>query len=869
MPQDYIIYNHRRSEIETLGELITRNDVQLFSEDYTAEDILNYRPINFENTNKDIIFNQYTKQEKKDNENKPADQLLLKVNTPLYFPKDKIRAETLFVADSNQISKQTNVNAFLADQLNRLLNDPNYVQVDKLRGRQGTNVSQHPNITVWAWLRALGNGSEGQWLNISPFITSCDTTVGTQGGNFSISLSEIRGRYNERGVWNIADITSIGENYNTSVDIHKYNQGKEKRNNFFFHDVIQENDLVYIRYETLALEKEKRKKQQNKFVLNNTDIPGNTYDMIGLVDTNNLSFGAQNNEIGINITGRDLMKVAIEDGCYFFSLEFGVGATTTLGQRERNRNKIFRRSALDGDFKFLNAYTNRTIQFSLRFVIQQLSNSGLVPNEVFSGYPKKDLTRKFIKDEQKLIEKQERLEGIKESGVLTVKRARRQNNLSLPNKAGENGAANNVFQIIVDLIEDNNLFTDDGLLTQQAQSLLEGQLYVLSEITSSFFNQGLGGEAFATINQYVSYKDEVPDTPYESNLADGVWQIIKLVIEGENWEDNQQTLSNRRIVDSSIAAEQGSILNYIQKICQEPFAEFRGDTYGDKYYFVVRSPPFDKKKFQGLTYGNINTEITPEAGVLPDVPDDLSGLGTFSDTVIEIDEKDIIQENLGFNNKEVYTFYRLRPRGLFWGNSSAMAQAFLPAIYLDEYADVWGSRPNDVPTNYIVYKNINDTNKTKRESYLQSQAFYDLKYMIDCNSYLPFTKDGTITINGDRRVKRGTCIYHKSRNEVYYVDAVQQSYSVSNESIDRITTLTVSRGMKEPYIRGQTETFLNDEGEPVSKKISYFDIVKTPINDSVFEQDLGGLQLSDQIFKNWTVDKDIFSFFLKRRFNKE
>lgn len=886
MPKDYITYTHRRTEIETVGELISRNDIQFFNEQYTSTELLNYRPLGLNKTNRENIFDTYTKQEEKDNETVPDSQLLLKPGTKLYFPKNKVRAETLFVADTNTIAKQINVNAFLADKLNTLLRDPKYKRIDKLKVG-GQNKTQFPHITVWMWIRALGEAGEGEWINVSPFITNCSTNIGSNGGSFDFSLTPIQAKYNELGGgWTINkssishyNLNALRGGYTAQSHLYKNYEGKQKRNNFFFNDVIQENDLVYIRYETLELEKEKRLRDSGKLKLNNSDIPGNTYDLIGLVDQNSISFNAQNNDVQIKITGRDLMKVAIEDGCYFFPLEFAQGVIANLGENERSQNKVIQRSFINGKLLSLNAYTNRTIQFSLKFVMQQLSNSGLVPNEVFSGYPKSELTRKFIKDNQETIRKQENLESKKDSAITYIKRVRRESGLSAPEKSLEDTASNGVFNSILSLERNDNLIglDEEGnkIVTKQAINQLNGSLFDRNKIDiTTYFQSNPGFRSLEYVRDYFDYKENIPEIESEQALADGVWQIIKLVIEGDNVENNAQTLSNRRIVDSSIAEEQGSIINYFKKICQEPFVEFRGDTYGDKYYFIVRTPPFDKKKFTGLVYSDIETEESEKGNDSTNIPfsselEESQQNAKFSDTIIEIEDSDVLNESISYNDDEVYTFYQLTPKGLFFGNESQATLAFLPAVYLDRFSDIWGSKPYSVVSNYVTYNNIGDDNASKREKYLQAQVFYDLKYLIDCHSYLPFTKKGTITINGDRRIKKGTCIYHKARNEVYYVDGVQQSYSMANQNIDRTTTITVSRGMKEPYIRGKLETFTNSEGLFVNKFISYFNIVKTPIDESVFSQNLGGTNLSDRIFENWTVDKDVFDFFLKRRYNKE
>ena len=69
--------------------------------------------------------------------------------------------------------------------------------------------------------------------------------------------------------------------------------------------------------------------------------------------------------------------------------------------------------------------------------------------------------------------------------------------------------------------------------------------------------------------------------------------------------------------------------------------------------------------------------------------------------------------------------------------------------------------------------------------------------MIESNIYLPFTRLGTITVVGDRRFKKGTWMRLVETGEIYYIDGVTQNYSISKSSVNRTTTLNLSRGIVE------------------------------------------------------------------------
>ena len=85
------------------------------------------------------------------------------------------------------------------------------------------------------------------------------------------------------------------------------------------------------------------------------------------------------------------------------------------------------------------------------------------------------------------------------------------------------------------------------------------------------------------------------------------------------------------------------------------------------------------------------------------------------------------------------------------------------------------------------------------------------------------------------------------------MDAVSQSTSISTNSSERTTTLTVSRGMVEPFIKGKN-ILINGQ----LKKVSYFNIINTDLPKNATINDI-------KFLNSWKVDRDIFSFFLQRK----
>ena len=140
----------------------------------------------------------------------------------------------------------------------------------------------------------------------------------------------------------------------------------------------------------------------------------------------------------------------------------------------------------------------------------------------------------------------------------------------------------------------------------------------------------------------------------------------------------------------------------------------------------------------------------------------------------------------------------------------------------------------EITSNYIDFDGIKDGKGLKLE-YMQQQSIQDLSYLIESTALLPFTRKGTITIKGDRRIKRGMNIRLTSTGELFYVDAVSQTAQFDESTNDRATILTVCRGIVEKH------------------KELYFNIIDT---DKSSEQ---------RSLDKFHVNKDIFNFLLKRR----
>lgn len=702
------------------------------------DDLFNYEG------NKERIAFQYTDAELAKYGQK-ASKELLKFGTMIRVPKTNLMREILPNAGNLAVNLNDLKLSMPADVLETFQNKSykpiNIDDKDSKTGNTflGNAYRVHNNISVWCYCKALGGDSEkGKLINITPFIDNLTTNVGENGGNFIISVAPITCEYDEKDGWVMTKDSYSQYAYNDYISAlirdtpiyQKDNEFKQKK--FFFHHLVQPNDLLFIQFE--ALENERLSRVYQPKIVGTTDDfypkqtpAGRCYDMIGLVDSANKKFNAEGTVVDIEICGRDFMKTLIDDGCYIYPLDYAQGFNPDKGQAVQR--------VLGKELYFFKSFIDVSVGYLVNFVMNALSNVAVIKDEtLFSGWGDRASYR-------------------------------------------------------YEILNNNPKDLSSKPKVENKQVLDKGQ---------------------------IQSSDNVLRKP-----AEGIWQIIKLSID--------PNVSKLRLVDTSITDYQGSLLNYINKVCQKPFCEFFGDTYGDQYHFVVRKPPFNQEAF---------LECFDKMGKL------------------EITEDNIYEEDLRFDDSEIFSWYRLRPAGSFidknWGDSMASQLT----IWLEEFAELFGAKSYDITTIYGQIYNTDASTESVEE--LLTQFRKDLIYMVESTIYLPFTRKGTITIiPGDRRIKRGMVIRHRGTDELFYVDSVTNTASVGNSNVDRKTILTVSRGMVEIYARNEVTPKTVDKYSNKDNVMSYFNLVDF------------GLDLSKDTSKttvdNIKINKNVLNFFLKRK----
>lgn len=686
MAIEYIEIFHNDISVENLDQFIDRNLIK----GITSQELLSYKD------NSSNIFSAYLPTDTTGLITQATVDLL---RSPCYIkvPVENLEREVLLT--QTNVSIDRNFNAFLSQKQREIVDNQGYVQAinSSESDKSGETYRIDPRITVWIYAKGFGGDSRGRLFDLSSFVESCDIEVSKEGGGFSLILAPIIGKYIEDDGWNIDEsrfdsyVYNGIDNYVSRSNFIRHNKNRLNnrpvfvREKFLFHEAIKPNDLIYIKFEELEMEGNKNKNKNSKdfsdYFIDGHNVESQVWDFIGLVDTNKLKSDPDTALSVVSIIGRDLSKVLLEDGSYFYPLDFLNSSEeyfdSTYVRGDKPNTPINR--LISGNLYFFNAFVDRTVEYSLKFIFNMLSNVPFIQAEsLFSFYKNENLTKRFDFYTQ------------------------------------PTSAVNNINY------------------SQQTQNKIQ--------LNNSKAVQN--GEELKSVD------------------ANGVWKIIKLVFDDE--------IRNRRIVDSSISKSQGDLMSFCKKVCQLPFVEFWGDTYGSQYFFTARKPPFDKESYK-------------------------------SNLTIDIIDSQVYDDELFYDDGEVYSWYRFIPRGNYFGNDTVSLADF-PAIYFNEYMENFGNRPLEVVSNYIDYRGWISSSAGNNTDFLQQQAFQDLKFVIESNAYKPFTRKGTITLKGLRTIKVGMNIRHTSTGEIFHVVGVSNSFKLTSNSIERLTVLRVERGMYEKHI---------------------------------------------------------------------
>jgi len=700
MPKEriYRFVNNNRL-IDTVDAFIKNQRSPVFSYFKTAEEFLNekdeFEKTNFQRIQNAIINSDVLNNNQKLFNKRKFGEIYVPYSVELVASQSKIQIQNLAFQGA-AIVRQPEA-WFKADKLVELENNKEYVRSANLNTAntiEGRLVQLLTQISVWVWSRALNKPTK--LVDISPYIISCTTSNTANGGNFQLKLAPVTYLVDEDEEIQVNrdSVVAFFESVVSRTNIIEVDEKNNfVKNRFLFKDLFQQNDLVFIKFEKLDLETNRKAGFENMLV-ESSQLPDQVFDLIGLVDFTAENTNSEDGNITVDINGRDLMKVFIEDGTYFFPFEVSKGSEyIASGGKD---NALTSRMFFNGGISSLQfSQGEPSIVDIFQFVISQLSNITVCPDELFSYY--------------------------KDSGI---------------------------------------------------------------------------GKFLFSIPDKVSVENEgVRNTEYKvKQLEKGIWKLFNIVTD--------QYIDQRKVIDSSLSTATGSLLNFLQSVCQKELVEFYSDTYGNSFYFIIRKPPFDKKSYETLLNGLVRTKTE-----LPDK--NQGGFELKSNLIIDIDASMVISDSIS-DEDESYSWYHLTPRQNIYG--AAYNMIYIPPVYLPEFAEIYGAKPYQVQHNYIPYNTKVTSDSGLIVKAIEEQSLLDLKFLIETTCYLPFTRKGRITMLGDRRIKRGNFVRYIPSGEIFYVDAVTQSAAINDEKMTRTTTILVSRGMVEKHI--------------IDSKYSYFNILK-------------------------------------------
>lgn len=415
---NYIWLYHRFRSVINLKDFMER------------EKIYNVTEKEFLDLNRELIWQQYSEfdkeKEKELNGKWPNSSSDLTENSWLPCPCNlkiqatKVTAE-LAISQTNFQSDTGDFYAFASDEISKIIQDEGY---------QITSASKKaPTVQVFGWFKSLYylgvykgenvnlSKNSAEFSDISKHIISLNTLVGKDGGSFSIKLpivnsdSAVGFIMKDNGDETVAQKGYANSGGQNSHSQHSFRYGDEmySKNPFgfletnYFNWLISSNDLLFISFEKLEMEKDNNfsSGDEDNFGLQ-TKIADQVYDMIGLVDEVRVVSDSSGAQGYVEVTGRDLMKLLIEDGSFFFNpsttsdpsmvfqneQSYGKQGDIREADQINNtyNNPINRLRRVTGEIDIFANRINMDLSYILKGVISQLANVEVVPGYVFDSW---------------------------------------------------------------------------------------------------------------------------------------------------------------------------------------------------------------------------------------------------------------------------------------------------------------------------------------------------------------------------------------------------------------------------------------------------------------------------------------------------
>ena len=422
---DYIWLYHRNKQVKTINDFMEKE----FIYGVTPEELFEL--------NRDVIFQQMTDADKKTEEatlgKYPESGADLKVDSRLPCPcklkinPSKVTAE-IAINQTNAQVDTSDFYAFADEKIQDILQDEGY-KIDNTTKR---NI----DCQVFGWFKSLyavglssvkkqrtrmGKSYWSEYADLSRHVISLATTVTVNGGSFVIRLPIISARsagvteFSTDEKINDGEQDWVGQSGRGQKNNALYNFGALRGEYFakssfedvaanYFNWLISSNDLLFISFEKLEMELKRHKYalgDEDQFDIE-TDIASGIYDMIGLVDDVTVVSDSTNSTAYVEISGRDLMKLLIEDGSFFFNPSTTSDPSAVFMNEQSYakqgdikeadvlhntyNNPINRLRRVTGEIDIFANRINMDIGYILKGVMSQLANVEVVPSYVFDSW---------------------------------------------------------------------------------------------------------------------------------------------------------------------------------------------------------------------------------------------------------------------------------------------------------------------------------------------------------------------------------------------------------------------------------------------------------------------------------------------------
>lgn len=330
-----------------------------------------------------------------------------------------------------------------------------------------------PGVTVFLWSKSMTRAGQimqiqgssfmsgvGQkmvgWLDLSEFVVGMETNVSHDGGRFSIRFQFLASDNGEdMYAAEEADGTLIAGGNGNIFRLSKHHAKTwTKTSKFakvdtntpearsFFHSVFSPNDLLLLSFtsELEPVDTAKRYENNVNLELLNTYneyidsdniakvASQNAFDMIGLVDNVVFSKNSARGSLEIEVTGRDLSKLLIDDGTFFFNFSTTKDPSRIFYNEQGYAKQGDVRDVTDGVELAVNRMRkpmggvdifynqiNQSIDYVIKGVLSQLANIEIVPSNTFEYWDNRTRWLDTHPDDE-IIEKENKRTRTNEGG---------------------------------------------------------------------------------------------------------------------------------------------------------------------------------------------------------------------------------------------------------------------------------------------------------------------------------------------------------------------------------------------------------------------------------------------------------------------